>query len=257
MQAFKQNKQLRILLVLFACLNISSCSTTSYHDETLGINDPFEEVNRTVFAFNDTVDNAIMKPVAKTYRAALPKPARTGIRNFITNLRSPIDIGNQILQGDIIGAADGITRTFVNTFFGIGGFIDIAAKEGLEYENEDFGQTMAVWGIGNGPYIVLPLIGPNNLRDHLGTLADSYADPIRLYLHNTDNEEIYYSKFAVEVIDKREELLDVLSDLKANSIDYYAAIRGVIYQKRNALIKDMKENDQYALEMPDFDDDWE
>ena len=252
------NSNILKIFLLFTSITLSSCASTKQINTDIEasyeISDPFEEVNRAVFSFNNVVDSILLEPVATGYQKVIPQTARKGVRNFLVNLRSPIDVGNQILQGDLIGAADGTTRFFVNTLLGLGGLIDIAAKEGLEHEPEDFGQTLAVWGVGDGPYTVLPLIGPNNLRDQVGLLADSYVDPIRLYLHNTNREEIYYSKLSVKTIDTREELLTILSDLKNNSIDYYAAVRSVIYQRRNALISDMSEEDRYSAEMPDFED---
>jgi len=218
------------------------------------IYDPMEGMNRAVFDVNDAVDQAIAEPIARGYRAVTPKLARDGVRNFLRNLRSPVNVANQILQGDIQGAAGDITRFAMNTTIGVGGLFDVAADTGLEYEYEDFGQTMAVWGVDHGPYLVLPLMGPSSFRDATGLLVDTVADPVRLYLHNTDQEEWNYARMGVTALDKREELLDALDDLRKNSFDYYAAMRSAYMQKREALVNDDDPDKVAAPSIPDYDE---
>jgi len=229
----KFTKLLSVLAVT-GLLGLSGCASAPDGE----ISDPLERVNRGIFKFNDVVDTAVMKPVAKGYRKAVPQPARTGVRNVLHNLKSPQIIANNLLQGDIKGVGDSSTRFVANTLLGVGGIFDIAGKEGLKYEEEDFGQTLGVWGVGNSPYLVLPLMGPSSVRDATGLIVDSYTDPVRLWLTNTDNEGWYYGKVAVSVVDKREELLDILDDLKKNSIDYYAAVRSSYAQRREAQVRD-------------------
>jgi phospholipid-binding lipoprotein MlaA len=217
--------------------------------EDVGISDPFEGTNRAVFKFNNAVDKAVINPVVKGYRTVVPQPARTGLRNFLRNLKSPTILANQLLQGDIEGAGATIIRAGVNSTIGIGGLIDVAATAGLPYEQEDFGQTLGVWGVGHGPYLVVPVLGPSSLRDYAGYFVDAYADPIRWWLFNTDNEGWYYAKVGVEYLDLRESLLDVLGELEKSSIDYYAAVRSTYYQRREALV-----NDEMGTAIPDFDE---
>ncbi len=216
------------------------------------ISDPFESYNRVMFKFNTALDDYILAPIAKGYRYAVPKPVRTGVHNVLTQLNTPITLGNQLLQGDANGFARTATRFTINTFVGLGGIIDVAGSHGLKDQPEDFGQTLAVWGVGNGPYIVPPLFQPGSLRDQVGYLVDGYADPVRLYLSNTDQEEWYYARFAIATIDDRENLLDALADLRKNSIDYYAAIRSVTTQRRAALIADNDVEDN-GTDIPDYD----
>jgi len=121
--------------------------------------------------------------------------------------------------------------------FGFGGLVDVAGMEGVNYREEDFGQTLGVWGAGHGSYLVLPLLGPSSVRDTTGLLVDGYTDPVRLWLVNTDREGWYYGRVVVTSVDKREALLDVLSDLKKNSVDYYAAMRSAYIQKRDAQVR--------------------
>lgn len=252
-KGYRNFKALRpALLTAAATVMLAGCASSSSQTAS-GVHDPFEDANRAVFSFNDAVDRAAIKPVAQGYRALVPKPARKGVTNFLRNLRSPIDFTNQVLQGDLGGAGDVLTRTTANTLLGFGGFVDIAGQEGLEYEREDFGQTLAVWGVGEGPYLVLPLLGPATLRHQVGSMVDTYADPIRLWLFNTDQEEWYYARVGVRVLDERERLLDVLDSLRESSIDYYAAVRSSYIQRRKALIND--ENGKLAPvpEIPDYD----
>lgn len=246
----------KILLGAFFCLGLSACASTAQQgdmtSEEAGYNDPFESMNRTTFAFNDVLDRGVFIPVAQGYRAAVPKPLRTGVRNFLTNLREPINAANQLLQGDVEGFSTDTMRLLVNTTFGFGGLIDVADTAGLKHEHEDFGQTLGVWGVPHGPYWVAPVFGPNSLRDHTGNLVDLYADPVRFYLYNMDQEGWGYGRTAAVFIDKREELLDTLSDLRKGAIDYYATIRSANYQRREALMHDQDPQAYAAPAIPDY-----
>lgn len=247
------NTALTVLILMTGFLT-AACSATQAQkagvDADTVIEDPLEDMNRVTFAVNDAVDRAVVEPAARGYRAAVPKPLRTGLRNFLRNLHTPINALNQLLQGDIEGFAGDISRAAMNTTIGIGGLIDVAADTGLEYEYEDFGQTLAVWGVGHGPYLVLPVWGPSSFRDATGLLVDTFADPVRLYLYNTDQEEWYYARAAAAGLDRREDLLDAIDDLRKNSFDYYAALRSAYVQKREAMVRD---EDGDAPSIPDYD----
>ena len=190
-----------------------------------------------------------------------PKPAREGLQNVIKNLRSPINLVNQLLQGDLSGARDVALRAVVNTTVGLGGIFDVAAYEGIPYESEDFGQTLAVWGIGNGPYIVMPLFGASNMRDYTGLLADSMMDPLRWYTHNTDKDRLYYAISGTNYLLLRDSLYASMREMERSSFDYYAATRSAYYQYRKAAILDSNSWTDHARndelpEIPDFDDDY-
>lgn len=232
-----------VLLSLFSLGVLSACASNEYGE----VADPIEGVNRGIFKFNDTVDVAVMEPVARGYRAAVPQPARTGVRNVLRNMKTPTILANNVLQADAKGFGDTLTRFFANTLFGFGGLVDVAGQEGVGYREEDFGQTLGVWGAGHGPYLVLPLFGPSSVRDTTGMLVDGYTDPVRLWLVNTDRDGWYYGRVVVASVDKREELLDVLADLKKNSVDYYAAVRSSYIQRREAMVRDREE-----LDLPDI-----
>lgn len=196
---------------LTALLLLSACASSN---NTSDVYDPFEGSNRVVFAVNDAFDKALAKPVAQTYRVVLPEPARVGVRNVLRNLASPTNIANQLLQGDIGGAGNDVGRAVINTTLGVGGIFDVAGEMGLEYEPEDFGQTMGVWGIPPGPYFVVPVFGPSNLRDSTGRVVDFFADPLEIYLDNTNQEEWIYIRIGVYAVSQREGLLDVLDTLR-------------------------------------------
>lgn len=227
-------------------LSLSACGTPN----TSEISDPIEGVNRGIFKFNDVVDTAVLAPVARGYRAAIPQQGRTGVRNFLQNLKSPLTIGNNLLQGDVPGAGDATTRMFANTLLGFAGLVDIAGHEGVRYQEEDFGQTLGKWGMGHGPYLVLPIFGPSSVRDTTGMLVDGYSDPVKIWLMATDQEALYYTRVGVAAIDKREELLDVLADLKKNSIDYYAAVKSTYGQRRQALLNDEQAGSSQLVDIP-------
>lgn len=242
-----------LILLLGASTVLAACAGSS-DGSVMGdqqISDPFESSNRAVFAFNSVVDDTVVHPVVKGYRAVVPKPARSGVKNFLRNLKSPVRFGNQLLQGDVEGAGNEFVRTVVNTLIGVGGVFDVAGAEGLEYEAEDFGQTLGVWGVGHGPYMVVPFLGPSSLRDYVGYAVDSFADPLRIYLANIDEEHWYYQKLGADYLVLRDDLVDVLEDLESSSIDYYAAVRSTYYQSRAALVADQSSS---APSIADFDD---
>jgi phospholipid-binding lipoprotein MlaA len=231
-----------------ALILLSSCANKIVEGE---MSDPFEGTNRAVFAFNAKVDDLVIHPVAKGYNK-FPQPVRTGVDNVLRNLKSPVTFANQALQGDAGGAADVLLRTVINTLVGVGGIFDVAASEGIPYEGEDFGQTMAKWGVGHGPYIVVPIIGPSSVRDYVGYAVDSFADPLRWYLFNIEEEGYYYGKVGMEYLTLRASLVDTLEDLQKSSIDYYAATRSAYYQHREALVND-KDPNMGGADIPDYD----
>lgn len=242
------------VMLVFAA-GLAGCSTTKGEPLMAGdeqISDPFEGSNRAIMSVNESIDKAVVEPVARGYRYVAPKPVRQSVRNFLRNLKSPVIMGNELLQGDLTGLANATGRLFINTLLGVGGLFDVADMGGIPYEPEDFGQTLAVWGVGNGPYVVIPLLGPSTMRDSTGMLVDSFLDPVRIYLFSHDLEWLHYTRIGVGVIDTREEFLDIVDDLRANSFDYYAAVRSAYYQRRQALVRDMDESGG-GPDIPDYD----
>lgn len=254
----KQFKTSLLVVAALASLGLAGCSTSSKGEAVVvggeQISDPFESTNRTILSINEGIDKAVLEPVARGYRYVAPKPVRSSVRNFLRNLKSPVIMGNELLQGDFTGLANATGRLIINTLLGVGGLFDVADMGGIPYQPEDFGQTLAKWGVGNGPYVVVPLLGPSTMRDGTGLLVDSFLDPVRIYMFNHDLEWLHYTRVGVGIIDQREELLDVIDDLRRNSFDYYAALRSAYYQRRQALVNDLgAESSAAGPEIPDYD----
>ena len=220
---------------LVASVSLSACST---NPDNAGVYDPFEPYNRVVFGWNDTIDAVALDPLTEVYRFVVPDPFRTAIANFLDNLKSPIYLVNELLQGDLDGAGRVTTRFVYNTFGGWGGLVDNASYDGLDYDPEDFGQTLAVWGVDSGPYLVLPLFGPSTVRDGFGMVADMAMDPINWYVWEQDKDDIGMMRTGATIMTAKDQVLDLQRDLRENSLDYYAAARSVWLQRRQALIND-------------------
>lgn len=229
---------------LAACLG--GCATQPTADSA--VYDPLEPVNRGVFAVNEAVDKALIKPAAQGYVYVVPDPVRDSVQSFIRNLLSPLTIANNLLQGDFDGAVQATGRFMTNTILGAGGIADVATQAGNPWASEDFGQTMAVWGVGDGPYIVLPLLGPSNLRDATGYAVDTIGDPVRIWGVSTDHEELLWARNGASGVDRRSRLLDEVDDLRRNSIDMYATVRSLYAQQRAAAIRDQSN----SAPQPDF-----
>ncbi|WP_225889761.1 MlaA family lipoprotein [Indioceanicola profundi] len=218
------------------------------------VNDPLEPVNRAVFWFNEALDVVLIRPAAEIYRAVVPDPAQRGVRNVLQNLRSPLDLTNQLLQGDWKGAGTVTKRFLINTTVGIGGIFDVAGQNGLTYEYESFDQTLAVWGVPEGPYLVLPLIGSSSLRDAAGFGVEFLADPVSNYAANTDQDWITYTRAGLTVVDTRAGYIEAIDDLKRNSFDYYAAMRSLYRQRRDGWIRDGAPAQDAFPDIPDYDE---
>jgi len=200
-------------------------------------NDPLESMNRAIFSFNEGVQEGLLRPIVNTYNSTVPATGRQALKNMFDNLSSPITFVNDVLQFEFERALVTFMRTFLNTTVGMAGMVDMASEMGFQKHSEDFGQTLGVWGVGEGFYVVLPILGPSNPRDAIGRLLiDSYFDPLGYYLDNVDADEV---DLALDVVDGLLEYADVVEELdqiKKTSVDYYAAIRSLYRQKRNAEI---------------------
>ena len=224
------------------CLLAAGCATKPDPADEAAVqayneaNDPYEPMNRYFFEVNHAVDELLVKPFAGYYNIALPDPAKDGIRNFLRNLRSPVILFNDLFQGEGGRAGDTAARFLINTTLGIGGFIDVADWFGMPYHDEDFGQTLAVWGSGEGPYLHLPLLGPSNPRDAGGKLVDYVLDPLTWvgYVYNVS--WINTTRFVVEGLDTRARNLETIAELHKGSVDFYATLRSLYRQHRNDAI---------------------
>ena len=216
----------------------SDFETSKIEDE---IYDPIEPFNRAIFSFNNAADKIILEPVSKGYKK-LPSPLQSGISNFLSNLRMPLVVVNQILQGQGKNASESTGRFLVNSTIGVFGLVDVADKMGLEEKQEDFGQTLATWGVGDGFYIVLPLFGPSNLRDTAGMVLTYTTDPINAYAVSEGEAWVVPLRTGVNAVDQRSKIIDEVNALRNNSIDYYAAVRSSYYQNRKAAINNTNDN---------------
>lgn len=206
-------------------------------------NDPFENLNRAVFEFNLGFDRKILKPVAKGYRAVVPEPGRDMVKHFLNNLRSPIILANDILQGKPDRAGQTIHRFLFNTSLGLGGLFDLVGDPGangqgvgVAFHDEDFGQTLAVWGVGEGPYLVVPILGPAPPRDALGLAVDNVVfDPFNFF---DVALLIGLGRTATRAVDERARHIESLDEIEETSIDFYATIRSLYRQRRNDEIRD-------------------
>jgi len=197
--------------------------------------DPLEPLNRAVFAFNETFDQVLYKPVARGYRVVVPELMRTGVTNFFSNIDDLWIAANNLLQGKPEQALQDVMRVTINTVIGMGGLIDVASDAGLEKHNEDFGQTLGRWGVGNGPYIVLPIFGPSTLRDGIALFAVDYqVDPV----WNIHDVPARNSLFVTRGVDRRANALDSVQVMEDAALDKYRFVRESYLQRRRSLIYD-------------------
>ena len=215
--------------------------------EAQNTKDCFEKLNRATFAFNQGLDKALIKPIAEGYRK-LPDNVQKGTSNAVRNLSTLITIPNNVLQGDIKTAIINTARLAVNTTVGLLGTIDVANKMGFpKYEKEDYGQTLATWGVGDGFYLVLPLFGPSNLRDTSGMVLTMLTDPINAYAVSEGEAWLVPMRTAVNAVDTRSQIIDEVNALRDNSVDYYAAVRSSYYQNRKAAINNVDDSELTPL----------
>jgi len=218
-----------------------------------GVPDPWEGWNRKVFAVNTAVDNAVITPLAEGYRAVTPKVGRRGLRRFLAHIRLPIVLVNDVLQGEFSRAGETFSRFVVNSTIGAGGFADPMALMGVAPHTEDFGQTLAVWGVGSGPYIVAPFFGPTTLRDGLGALAQIPADPL-FHINTPAASAARISRTAVGALSAREQFLDPSREIAANSLDLYSSYRSFFLQARKREIANGKADFDDLPEFEEYDD---
>ncbi len=227
----------------------SDFETGNFEDE---IYDPLEGFNRAIFKFNNAADQIILEPVARGYRK-LPSPMQSGISNFLSNLRMPLVIVNQLLQGQVKNSAESTGRFVVNTTAGVFGFFDVADNIGFEETDEDYGQTLATWGVGDGFYVVLPIFGPSNLRDTAGLLLTAATDPVNAYAIAEGEGWFVPIRTTINAVDRRSKIIDEVNALRNNSVDYYAAVRSSYYQNRKAAIQNIDNSELTPLPLISVD----
>ncbi|MDM8564786.1 VacJ family lipoprotein [Candidatus Halobeggiatoa sp. HSG11] len=230
---------------------VSGCSTVPTENS-----DPFEKINRNIYAFNKTVDKAVLKPISKGYKAITPEPINESITNFFGNLGDITIIANDLLQFKFKQAASDSGRFLLNSTFGLLGFIDLASKFDIPKHNEDFGQTLGYWGVNSGPYVVLPFLGPSSGRDAVGLGIDIFLNPRFYYTGKPMGMTSTHASWSSELVNKidlRADLLGAEKALEKAAMDEYAYLRNAYLARRNYLVYD----GDPPLEEDEFDDEFD
>jgi phospholipid-binding lipoprotein MlaA len=207
-------------------------------------NDPIELVNRNIFAVNQTVDMIAIRPVAQTYKEWAPEPVKTGVRNLLNYLRTPVNLANDLLQADGPRAGTTISRFAMNTMSL--GLVDIAKDNGLPYRRNDFGATLYRWGVGEGPYLVLPIAGPSNARDAVGLGVDVLMDPLNYVFAGQGDLDtaMTWGRYGANGVDVRANTIEPLDDVERGALDFYATVRSLSRQVRNEELKGVRPSDK-------------
>ncbi len=239
------------LFVLVMLLGVTGCASHS-KAASEPVADPFESINRATFRFNRTADKYLLRPVAVFYDTITPRVVKTGINNFFLNLESPITVTNALLQGKFRQAASDTGRFVTNTTIGIGGLFDPATPLGMRIHDEDLGQTMAVWGIARGPYVVLPLFGPRTVRSTFGLLGDGAIHPL-IWMGNSSVKSKLRGLWLVH---ERTMLLGI-DDQLDGAFDPYALLRDAYTQRREYLVHDGTPPEEELSGLDEFEDEFE
>jgi phospholipid-binding lipoprotein MlaA len=241
--------------VVAACLMLlTGCATTTAPGSprtTAQQSDPWENWNRKVYSFNDSLDEAVLKPVATTYTKVVPQPVRRGVTNFFGNVSDVWSAFNNLLQGKFANSLQDVIRVGTNTLFGLGGFLDVASEFGADRQGEDFGQTLGRWGMAPGPYVVWPVLGPSTMRDSLALPLDIQVSPAL----GVQNEAGKYALTGLQLVNTRAGLLSASGMLNDIALDKYVFVRDAYLQRRRSLIFDgdppeEKEKDEDASAPP-------
>lgn len=238
-------------LSLGACSNSPQSASPALDEHAQGPNDPLEKGNRVIWAVDVKLGDYILTPVAKKYRDYVPAPIRKGVTNVLHNLESPVILLNDGLQGNGARAGDTFARIWLNTICGLGGIIDVGAASHIPFHEADFGQTLGVWGVGPGPYLVLPLLGPSDPRDLTGKVADSFADPLGYGLRGSGiKTEFSIAQNGADVINGQSQRINDMDELRRSSLDFYAAVRSLYQQHRAGVVRDAKSHSAFASSAP-------
>ncbi|MBQ9579061.1 MAG: VacJ family lipoprotein [Ottowia sp.] len=243
------HRRRRLAAACALALLTSGCASLP-DDQPRDERDPWERYNRAMYSFNESVDRAVFKPVATAYKTVVPRPVRTGIGNFFGNLGDVWSFVNNVLQGKAEGALTSFWRVAINTTIGLGGVFDAASDLQLERQPEDFGQTLGVWGVGSGPYLVLPLFGPSSLRDTVAMPVNYYGSPLTYFKGMRTRNTLTFTR----VVHTRASLLEVTDILQGASLDDYSFTRDAYLQKRRNDIYDgnpPQDEERYDLDEPE------
>jgi phospholipid-binding lipoprotein MlaA len=245
--------RLSLLAALLALTPLLGCATKppasdkqalADYEET---NDPLEPTNRVLYAVNNGIDNVILRPAAIAYRDVVPEPLRTGIHNVLTNLNTPVQLSNDVLQAKPRRAGDTTMRFLINSTIGLAGFFDVATKLGYPDHSTDFGITLAIWGLPEGPFLFLPVLGPSNPRDAIGRGVDYVGDPFTWVGQGAAVTALDWSRFTFNVLDQRERVLGAIDSIKRTALDPYATFRSLYRQHRQAQIEETRNDNRATI----------
>jgi phospholipid-binding lipoprotein MlaA len=238
----------RTILVVLALSLITAGCATNDNQEAAMANDPLEPMNRVFFDFNQRLDRHAALPAATFYADNVPRGVRGNIHNFLANLGGPVNVANDILIGEFSNAGDAGVRFVINTTVGVAGFFDVASDWGFREKSRDFGETLGVYGVGQGPYLVLPFRGPSSVRDFSGSYVDGYFSPLH-FLHYSGSTYVGLVHSTLGSVDNRSANIVTFRDIERASVDYYATMRDYYRQRRERQVEDKAVQ---TTELPDF-----
>jgi phospholipid-binding lipoprotein MlaA len=238
---------LMLLGPLLGCATAPPASDPDAVADFKEANDPLEPTNRVFYAINNGLDTVILRPLALAYRAAVPEPVRTGVHNVLSNLGTPVELGNDILQAKPRRAGTTTMRFLINTTVGVVGVFDVAKGLGYPDHDTDFGITLAIWGVKDGPFLFLPVLGPSNPRDAVGHGVDIAGDPFTWLGQGTVVTALNWSRFALNAVDQRAQYLDSIDSIKKTALDPYATFRSLYRQHRQAQIEETRNDNRATI----------
>jgi phospholipid-binding lipoprotein MlaA len=216
----------------------------AYYKET---NDPLEPTNRVIYAIDNGIDTVLLRPAAQAYRFLLPPPVRTGIHNVLNNLGTPVELSNDMLSGKPRRAGDTTMRFLINTTVGVVGIFDVAKHWGYPDHDSDFGITMALWGVPEGPFLFLPVFGPSDPRDGIGLGVDTAMDPFTWVGKGAAVSALNWSRYGINAVDQRERHLDDIDNVKKTALDPYATFRSLYRQHRESQIEAARNDNRATI----------
>lgn len=223
------NKYFSLLMVAF--VGLSGCASTGASNDGV-----LEQYNRAMFSFNNKLDKFVVRPIAKGYKAVTNKYVRQRVSNFFNNIEEPVSAVNHILQGEFSSTGNDVGRFVINTTLGVAGLYDVATTLGLERDKTGFDETMSSWCVPDGPFVVLPIIGPSTPRSALGFAVDGYSSPSYWIAHESGDDDamtVYYSSVGLKYVNLMAENLALLESLEEDSVDYYEAVKSAYMQNRS------------------------
>jgi len=246
-------RMLPMLLCGLALATLAACATPPPASDPDAVadfretNDPIEPTNRVFYAVNNGIDTVLLRPVATAYRDVVPEAVRSHVHSFLVNLGNPVQLINDVLEAKPRRAGDTLMRLVVNTTFGIGGIFDVATDWGWPDHENDGGMTFAVWGLGDGPYLFLPILGPSSPRDAAGFASDFAVSPFSWIGVGTVAQALSYTKTAASAVDARANVIDALDKITSQALDPYATIRSLYRQHRDSQIEDLRADNRRTV----------